>query len=178
MAKLRLKWWGVLWVLIVVTLSGPSLATGLTQATERDETEVRAVVKRFYERFQRKDYEGLVSLWSRRSPDLAASQQEFRRTFAATVDIELEGLTFGKVELNGDKATVRVVVEMSAKDAKTGAQAEGLHKMNRNFHLAKEGEEWKIWSNTSREQEIAALVAAAETEQERKDLLDANRDLV
>ena len=143
-----------------------------------DETTVRALAGKFFAAYQQEDLDGLMLLWSDKSPDLAASKKSFQQTFATTEKIELKGFTVRNVTVNGEKATVRVAVEMSAADAKTGKPAAGLGKMNRTLQYVKEGGSWKVWRYVSSEEEFAAALVAAKTDEGRKARLAGEKELI
>jgi tetratricopeptide (TPR) repeat protein len=112
-----------------------------------------------------------MALWSQRSPGFAARKQELQQTFAANERMEVNGLAVGKVTVEGDRATVRVSVEMRAIEMKTGKAVGGLGKRERTLHCVKETGEWKVWGEASSVEELAAAAAAAKTEEEGKGLL-------
>lgn len=80
--------------------------------------------------------------------------------------------------MDGDKARVRLAVEVNAIDAKTGKEAQGFGKLNRTLHMVKESGEWKIWQNLSSEEELAAALVEAPTEAERKQSLGTEKEFV
>jgi hypothetical protein len=93
-------------------------------------------------------------------------------------NIELKSLTHGNVGIDGDKATLGVVVEVSAADAKTGKPAEGFGRVNRTLSMVKESGAWKVWCYLSSEEDLAARMGAAKTDEERKALLEENHKFV
>src|SRR5262245_5844236 len=80
-----------------------------------DEAVLRSLTERFFAAHQKKDLDELISLWSEKSPELAATKQ----SFAAHEKIELKSVSIGKVVVEGERARVRLVVEISAVDGKT-----------------------------------------------------------
>src|SRR5690348_2726365 len=75
-------------------------------AQSADEALLRALTEKFFAAYQQKDLDGLMRLWSAKSPDLAASKQSFEQSLAAVERIELKSLTIGKLTVDGDKANV------------------------------------------------------------------------
>jgi CHAT domain-containing protein/Tfp pilus assembly protein PilF len=142
-----------------------------------DDAALRKLVEKFFDLYQKTDLEGVMTLWSEKSPDFVTSKQEFRQTFAAN-KIQLRSLTIRKIDVNKDKATVRAVAEIRAEDVKTGKAAAGFGIMNRTFHLLKEGEVWKVWQYVISEQELAAALVLAKADEDRKALLAAEKELV
>ncbi len=142
-----------------------------------DDAVIGKLVEQFFDYYQKRDLNALMALWSEKSPDFSARKQEFQQTFAAN-KIQLRRLTIGKIEVNEGKARIRAVAEISAEDLKTGKAADGFGIMNRTFHLLREGEVWKVWQYVTSEQELAAALLSAKTDEERKALLAAEKGLV
>jgi CHAT domain-containing protein/uncharacterized protein HemY len=134
-------------------------------------------VEKFFDLYQRRDMEGLMALWSEKSPDFVARKQGFQQTFAAN-KIQLRSLTIGKIEVDEDKARIRAVAEIDAEDIKTGKAADGFGIMNRTFHVLREGGGWKVWRYVVSEQELAAALLSAKTDEERKAILAAEKELM
>lgn len=137
-----------------------------------------SLVKNFFELYQKKDIAGLMRLWSEKSPEAASSRQAFLQIFETNDKIEVKNFAISKTKVEGERATLRIVIEVSGIDAKTGKPAAEFGRQNRTFHLANEGGVWKIWQYVSSEEELAAALAEAKTEPERKALLEADRELV
>ena len=147
--------------------------TPLANAQSADEAALRALAEKFFVDYQRKDLDGLMLLWSERSPDSASNRQAFQQAFAASEKIELKSLVISRVALDGDKATVSVVAEVKATGASTN-----FAKMKRTLHYVKEGPHWRVWSYVSGEEELAAALVAAKTDEERKQLIEQGRELI
>jgi CHAT domain-containing protein/tetratricopeptide (TPR) repeat protein len=142
-----------------------------------DELAIRALVERFFVAYQKEDLEGVMLLWSEKSPDLTAGRQSLQRTFDAYEKIELTGVTVRTIRVDGEQVVVRIVLEMNALDSKTGLPASGLGKRRRTLRLVKEGDIWKVWKNLSSEEDLASELAAANEEQ-RRTLAQAEEELV
>jgi CHAT domain-containing protein/Tfp pilus assembly protein PilF len=134
-------------------------------------------VDKFFAAYQRSDLDGLMLLWSEKSPEMAASKQTFQQTFAAS-KIELKNLTIRKIVIENSKATVRVVADMIVSDTTTGKPAVGSGISNRTLHCVKEGEVWQVFQYVSSEQELAVALASAKTDEARKSLLESEKELV
>src|ERR1700754_4819483 len=147
-------------------------------AQSPDETAIRRLTERFFAAYQAKDLDGLMRLWSASSPNLADSKQNFQQSLAAVDKVELANLSIHRLTVDGDKATVRLTVEITAVEAKTGKAAEGFGKLSRTLYYVKEGGEWKLWRYASSEEELAAALAAAKTEEDRKALLASEKELL
>jgi CHAT domain-containing protein/tetratricopeptide (TPR) repeat protein len=150
--------------------------TALPQADEQ--TAIRRLALAYFAAYQKKDVEALMSLWSAKSPDVAATRQSLQQTFAATEKIALTIVKLGKATVEADRAKIRIDVEINATEAKTGKPAAGFGKLHRTLELVKEGGEWKVWRSVASEEEFAAALVVAGTEEERKRLLVAENELV
>jgi CHAT domain-containing protein len=142
-----------------------------------DEMALRGLAEKFFAAYQKPDLDALMLLWSEKSPAYATSKLSFQQSFAAN-KIEVKSLTLGKLMLNGEKASLRVGVDLSAVDGKTGKPADGFGKMNRTLHFINEGSVWKVLRYVSSEEELAVALVEAKTESERKQLLGADKELV
>jgi len=99
-------------------------------AQSADEAALRQLVERFFTAYQNRDLDALLPLWSDKSANLAAAKASFQRTFDAN-KLAVKSLTFRKIRVEDGKASVRVVAEIDAVDAKTGGGASGFGKVNR-----------------------------------------------
>jgi CHAT domain-containing protein len=136
-----------------------------------DSARLNALTDKFFSAFQQKDMSGMLKLWSARAPALEAFTAQSQQTFAAVERIELKSINVRAVEVDGAKATVRVMVEINALDAKTGKSVPGFGQVNRTLRFVKEDEGWKVWQYASSEEELASALVAAKTQEERKGLL-------
>jgi tetratricopeptide (TPR) repeat protein len=160
-------------LLILSALSIP-VSASLQSA---DQTALGNLAERFFAAYQKQDLDALMLLWSEKSADYAASKQSLQQSFTAN-KIELKSTTIGKLTLDGEKASLRVVMDSSAVEVKTGKPADGFGKKNRTLHFIKESGVWKVSRFVSSEEELAAAIATAKTAEERKALLEADRELV
>jgi CHAT domain-containing protein/Tfp pilus assembly protein PilF len=141
-----------------------------------DETALRNLTEKFFTAFQKQDIDALMSLWNEKSPDYATSKQSFQQSFAAN-KIEVKSTMMDKLTVDDDKAILRVVVDSDAVDVKTGKPASGFGKLNHTLYFIKENGIWKITHFVSSEEDLAAAIAVAKTEEEGKALYEANKEL-
>jgi CHAT domain-containing protein/Tfp pilus assembly protein PilF/ketosteroid isomerase-like protein len=165
----------VLVVFLVLSLHGFNQDQIFAQAD--DSAAISSLVERFFAAYAKEDIEGLMSLWSGNATELASGKQSFIKTFADHENIEVTNLAIGKTTVAAEKAKVRLMFESSALNARTGKPADGFGKMNRTMHLVKEQGGWKVSQYAVSEQELAAAIAAADSEAERRALLEADKDL-
>ena len=77
-----------------------------------------------------------------------------------------------------DAASVRVQVELTGNDAKTGKLHPFLGRLDRVLELTREGGAWKIMRYVWSDRRLMGLLATAQTKGERLRLLDGASDLV
>jgi CHAT domain-containing protein/uncharacterized protein HemY len=143
-----------------------------------DDAAIRKLIDRFFVEYQKKNLEGLMSLWSAKSVDLAASRRSFERTFNDHSSIKVKVLSVDKVTIEADNAKVLFSVEVNALDARTGKAAAGFGQLSRAMQLVREGSDWKIARYISGEEDFAADLIGAKNEEERQTLLNQNEGRV
>ena len=152
---------------------------GLAQnSSPVDETVLRAVAEELFAAYVKKDLDGLMELWSVKSPELATRRKAMQELFAANEKIEVKRLIVSKVKVEGYKASLRVTIEVSAVDVKTGKAAGGFGRMNRALDFVKEEGRWKVWREAAAEDDLAAALVAAQTDEECEVLLAAEKELL
>lgn len=168
--KRALRFTAVFCTAVLVSLAGA--------AQSNEETRLRLLTDKFFAAYAREDLDGLMQMWSTKSPDLAAMRKAFQQTFAANEKSEVKNLTVRKIEVAGEKATVRVAFEFRAVEVKTGKPPVESGKQNRTFDFVQEGGDWKVWRYVSSEAVLAAALIAAKVEEERKSLLAQDKELI
>jgi CHAT domain-containing protein len=167
-------------LLFALSLSTVAFAQAQTAAdtSAADEAALGRLAAEYYSAYAREDADGLARLWSQQSPELAAARRRALEQFAALDRIEAKGVRVTKLSVTGARAKLRVEVEMSAVDAKTGKAATGFGQMRRVLECVNEDGAWKVWRERSAYDELAADLLAAKSEAERAALLDGNKELV
>jgi CHAT domain-containing protein len=168
----------ILIALLFLSGTGFSQERPAGSKSSADEAPLRALVDRFFAAYAKKDLDSFMQLWSAKSPEVDSRRKAMGEVFGANGKIELINLSVRNVAIDGEKARVRVIAEISAVDAKTGKAAVGFGKMNRAFQLVKEDGVWKVWSESSAEDDLVAAALAAKSEAERASLLAAEKELV
>lgn len=146
--------------------------------TASDDAALRALVEEFYGSYAKKDLDGFLRLWSAKSPEFAARRETTRKLFTGLEKIEVKGVVIRKIAVEGEKAKLRVELEMDAIEVKTGKPAAGFGKMIRSWEAVKEEGIWKVWHETSAEEDLAAALQLLKTDDERSALLTAEKELV
>src|SRR5262249_42582255 len=91
--------------------------------------------------------------------------------------IEVKSLVVLRVTIEGEKARLRVDVEVNAVEAKTGQPAAGFGLLKRVMECVKEKSGWRVWREESGFENLAAALPATATEGERDTLLADQKDL-
>ena len=164
--------------LILVVALGFQPSNHAQKNSPDTETSLRAVVDELFAAFAREDIEGYMKLWSAKSPDLASRRKVVQDLLAANDRIEVKSLSISKVKVESEKASVRVALEINAINEKTGKPTESFGKMNRTFDFINEEGRWTVWREVAAEEDLAAALIAAKTEDERASLLVAEKDLI
>ena len=164
--------------LILVVALGFQPSTHAQKNSADTETALRPVVDELFVAYAREDIEGYVKLWSAKSPHLDARRKALQDLFAANEKIEVKSVAIRNLKEETEKASLRVSVEITALDVKTGKPAQMFGKMNRALDFVREQGQWKIWKEASAEENLAAALVAAKTEDERSVLLAAEKDLM
>ncbi len=166
-------------ILVCLLLSSvPAQDESRTQPSASDNAALRALVEEFYGSYAKKDLDGFLGLWSAKSPQLARKRETTQKLFADFETIEFKGLVIRKMAVEGEKAKLRVELEMSAIEVKTSKPATGLGKMVRSLEYMKEEGGWKVWREAPAEEDLAAELALLKTEAERSALLTAEKELI
>ena len=146
-----------------------------TVARPTAESDLRAVVEKYFALYAGKDLEGLMSLWSEKSPDHASFKQNLQLQFAAeNYSFSLPAITRLKVE--GERASLRATVNLTAINLKNNQKRE--QRIARNFALVSEDGKWKVWRSAPAENDLAEALAKSKTEAERAGLLADEKELV
>ena len=139
------------------------------------ESELSAVVEKYFALYAGKDLDGLMSLWSEKSPDYASLKQNWQRQFAAE-DFRCSQPALSRVKVEGERASLRAMVNLMAINLKSNQKRE--HRMARNFALVREDGKWKVWRSALAENDLAATLAQAGAEAERTAMLAEEKELL
>jgi CHAT domain-containing protein/Flp pilus assembly protein TadD len=132
-----------------------------------------AFVLKAYNAYLEKDQQLLFSLHSQTSPYFAEFKSVMLSDFAHRQNVRFAGkLVRGiKADVQSDKATLRVVVNLDARDIDTGREAEGFPEWDHTLYLVKEQGTWKLWRFVVTAEEFTGDYLAAETDSERANLI-------
>lgn len=163
-----------LFLAVILLFSSVAGAQQLTPA--HDDAAWRDLATRYFLTYARQDIEGVIALWSGQSPQLAAQRKALGETFAAHEKIELKDVAVRRMTVEGEKVSVRAVVQMNV--TKKGESAARARKLNRVLRFVREAAAWRVWSEAAAEDGLAASLAAAKTEEERGRLLAEESELL
>lgn len=105
----------------------------------------------------------------------------FRQLVRPPVGTEGDGLksfTFRRVDLNGDKASVRVVIATDAEYGDGSSDGKQPADTNRTLDLVNDHRSWKVWRYASSEECLAEALANAGSDEERNRLIAQDGELV
>jgi CHAT domain-containing protein/Tfp pilus assembly protein PilF len=167
---------GMLLLTCLVCFDRPLGVSSLSQSNDADA--IRGLVQKIFESYQQKDLDKLASLWSEKSPFLAENKNKLQGEFSAYEKIAVKNFDIRQTQIDGDKATLRVVAEMALTRANMMKPAERIEKRHRTIELVNEGGIWKASKFIASEEELAAAIIAAKTEEERKALIAKEPELI
>src|SRR5256886_17176344 len=135
--------------------------------------QLNAFVLKAYNAYQQKDQQTLLSLHSESSPYLAEFREMISKDFSRRqkVTSERKFIRGIKADVQADKATLRLLVNMDFRDIETGRKAEGFPEWDHTLYLVKEQGAWKLWRFTDTAEEFARLYLKATTDDERASLI-------
>jgi len=136
---------------------------------------VRAVVEKYFATYAVKDLDGLMSLWSEKSPDYVPFKQSLQRQFAAE-NFSFSDPVISRVKVEGEKVGLRAVTNLIAVNLKNNQKRE--QRMALNFAFVREGGNWKVWRSAPAEDDLAEALVKAKTDDERAGLLEEEKDLM
>jgi CHAT domain-containing protein len=167
---------GMLFLILLIFLDRSPVVP--SRAQSNDANAVRSLVGRLFELYQQKNLDRLLSHWSEKSPLLAENKKVLQEEFAAYEKIVVNGFDIRGMQIEGETASLRVVVDLALTKAHMVKPIEKSVKKNRTIELVNEGGVWKVWKFIASEEELAAAIIAAKTEEERKALMEKAPEMV
>lgn len=160
-------------LIITATSQFQSLASSPTQSS--DEEISRALVDKYFVSYAAEDLDGVMSLWSEKSPDYASHKQNLQRQFA-TEDFSVSDTVISRIKVESGKVSLRVTANLTAINRKSNQKRE--QPIARNFAFLREDEKWKVWRVAPAEEDLAEALMKTRTEAERIELLAEEKELV
>src|SRR6266545_3958522 len=140
-----------------------------------DQEALRALVEKYFALYAAKDLDGLMGLWSEKSPDRSSLKQNLERQFA-TESYSLSLPTISRVKAEEDKVSLRATARLTVIGLKSNQKRE--LQLARNFALVWEEKKWKVWRCATAEEDLAEALVKVESEAERAKLLAEEKELV
>lgn len=150
----------------------PSVAISPQSSTDAD---FRSLTEKYVALYSSKEVEGLMKLWSEKSPDYALLKQRLAQKFLGE-SYSVSALELSRVKLEDDRATLRITFLLSTTDLKNLKKQE--QKTSWNFAWVREEGHWKVWRSVPAEDDLAENLINAKAEAERTQLLAEEKDLV
>jgi CHAT domain-containing protein/tetratricopeptide (TPR) repeat protein len=157
-----------------LALSQPASSAPAIQNSS-DQEALRALVEKYFALYASKDLDGLMGLWSEKSPDRSSLKQNLERQFA-TESYSLSLPTISRVKVEEDKVSLRATAHLTVIDLKSNQKRE--LQLARNFALVREEMKWKVWRCAPAEEDLAEALVKVESEAERAKLLADEKELV
>ncbi len=149
------------------------LCLRLLEAQPADLSAVNLLAQRLHGAYSLKDAEGILALWSDKSPQ-RAEQRATLQKLSASLTAAVSESTVGDPEITGDRARVRIDRAVVA----TPANVPGAAKKKLVLECVREQDGWKIWREIPAAEDLAERLAATGTEDQVADLLAKNPDLI
>jgi CHAT domain-containing protein len=140
-----------------------------------DQKQVGLLAERLRAAYSARRADGVLALWSERSPQRAAELDTTSKLFGSDAAGTVWKLTVHTPRIDGDRARVRIDREAIA--SIPAAPDPARRKTELILECVKEQGGWKIWQETPAVQDLAARLASAVSEKERGVLLAENKDL-
>src|SRR5215813_4210621 len=129
--------------LAISALAQPLLPSDIPASRQSSaESAARAVVEKYFSFNTGKDLDGLMSLWSERSPDYASVRESLRRQFT-TEDNRFGSPAISRLKMEGEKASLRATISLTTVNQKSNRRRET--RVTRDFGFVLEELKWKIW---------------------------------
>jgi CHAT domain-containing protein len=145
-----------------------------------DEETVRALTEKYGRAITAGDLEAMRQLWNPQSPNLA-SRLRFYQGLFTNRRIEFISLKVTRLEITGDKAVSHLMTNELPMDKKTGAilsEHDVIRGYCRAFEWIKSGAGWEIEREFHVQEELAARLEAAASEDERDEILEKEKAFV
>ena len=150
----------------------PASTPGPPQSS--DEETVRTLTEKYGLAITAGDIEAMRQLWNPQSPNLAARLRDYQRMFSNS-RIEFIRMNVTRLEVAGDKAYSHLTTDERRLDKKTGgilSVRDDFHGVCLSLEWIKTDAGWKIEREVLVQDELAARIEAAPSEQERNELLE------
>jgi CHAT domain-containing protein/tetratricopeptide (TPR) repeat protein len=156
----------------------PTLTPNPPQSS--DEETLRTFTEKYGLAITAGDIEAMRQFWNPQSPNLAARLRVYQGLFSNR-RIEFISLKVTRLEVTGDKAVSNLTTDERQLDKKTGgiiSERDAFHGVCRSLEWIKTVDGWKIERQVLVQEELAARIETAASEQERDKLLEKEKAFV
>jgi CHAT domain-containing protein len=163
---------------ILALPQAPTSTPNPTQSS--DEETLRILTEKYGLAIAAGELETIRQLWNPQSPNLASRLRVYQGLFSNT-RIEFISLKVTRLEVSGDKAVSHLTTDERRLDKKTGAiltDRDAYHGACRSLEWIKTAAGWEIEREFTVQDEVAARLEAATSEQERDNLLEKEKAFV
>ena len=150
------------------------------RASAADEASLRALTEEYGRALAAGDLDALRKFWNPQSLNLATQLRSYKNVFAQA-RLEFTTVEITLVEINGDRAVSQLTVDERRFDKKTGAVLltfDPFHGACRSFEWIKTGRGWQIEREFLVQDELAAKLEAAVSDQQRDAILEQEKRFV
>ena len=173
-------------LVLSLSFNGPILALQQAPAStpsppqSSDEETLRAFTEKYGLAITAGDLEAMRQFWNPQSPNLASRLSVYQRLFSNR-RIEFISLKVTRLAVTGEKAVSHLTTDERQLDKKTGAilsEHNALHGYCRSIEWVKSGPGWKIEREFYVQEELAARLEAAASDQDRDEILEKEKAFV
>ena len=166
--------------------NGPILALPQTPAStpgppqSSDEETVRTLTEKYGMAITAGDIEAMRQFWNPQSPNTASPLGVYQRWFS-NIRLEFIRMNVTRLEVTGNKAVSHLTVDERRVDKKTGAimsEHDAFHGSCRSIEWGKSSAGWKIEREFSVQDELAARLEAASSDQERDEIVEKEKAFI
>lgn len=165
---------------LISPVPGRSQSPASTPPQSSDEETLRRLTEQYAQAIAVSDLERLRQFWNPQSPHLAARLGGYK-SFFSTSRREFVTLKVTRLDVAGEKAVSHLTTDERYLDKKSGViitDRDAYHGVCRAFEWIKRNGEWKIEREFSVQDDLAARLDQAASEQERDGLLEKERVFV
>ena len=145
-----------------------------------DEETIRALTEKYALAIAASDLDSVRQFWNPQSPNMG-SRIGLYQSYFSNSRLELTSLKTPRVEITGEKAVSYLTTDERLLDKKTGSvltERDQFHGAARSIEWIKTGAGWKIERESSLQEELAAKLEDANSEDARRELLEKESALV
>lgn len=157
-----------------------SLTSIPMRASAAEEESLRTLTAQYGRALAAGDLDAMRKLWNPQSPNLPAQLRTYKNVFALA-RLEVLSPEVTQLEIAGDKAVSQLTMDERRLDKKTGAVLltfDPLRGACRSFEWSRTSSGWQIEREFLVQDELAARLEAARSDQEREEILEQEKRFV